>query len=131
MLTGSAHPALAQAVAEYLGLPLDRYEVFEFSNENTIEKEDRMTVDDRVLELRERKEKLRQGGKAKSLERLHKEGKLTARERIDKLLDPGSFVELDIFVKHHCTYFGMEKQVIPAEGVVTGDMATLPSEPRA
>ncbi|HOD41916.1 MAG TPA: carboxyl transferase domain-containing protein, partial [Candidatus Wallbacteria bacterium] len=50
----------------------------------------------------------------------HAKGKLTARERIASLLDPGSFVETDMFVKHRCDNFGMEKQEIPGEGVVTG-----------
>jgi len=45
---------------------------------------------------------------------------LTARERIDRLLDPGTFIEMDIFVTHHCTNFGMEEREIPAEGVITG-----------
>ena len=79
-----------------------------------------MATEHELLKLRQRKERIKQGGEPRAIERLRKEGKLTARERIETLFDPGSFVELDIFVKHHCTYFGMEKQVIPAEGVVTG-----------
>src|SRR5262249_38188280 len=50
----------------------------------------------------------------------HAAGKLTARERIALLLDPGSFVEMDKFVTHRCADFGMEKQKIPGDGVVTG-----------
>ncbi|HYC78244.1 MAG TPA: acyl-CoA carboxylase subunit beta [Planctomycetota bacterium] len=59
------------------------------------------------------------GGQAK-IDAQHKRGKLTARERLDLLLDPGSFVEFDMFVTHRCTDFGMEKQRIPGDGVVTG-----------
>ena len=47
-------------------------------------------------------------------------GKMTARERIEKLFDEGTFVELDQFVKHRCTNFGQEKKDLPAEGVITG-----------
>ena len=50
----------------------------------------------------------------------HAKGKLTARERLDVLLDEGSFEELDMFVEHNCTDFGMTEQVIPGDGVVTG-----------
>ena len=59
------------------------------------------------------------GGKAR-IEKQHEGGKLTARERIDLLLDPGSFVEIDRFVTHRCTDFGMEQQKILGDGVVTG-----------
>ncbi len=59
------------------------------------------------------------GGEAR-IERQHKAGKQTARERIDALLDPGSFTELDAFVVHNCTDFGMDAQKIPGDGVVTG-----------
>ncbi|MDR7505862.1 MAG: carboxyl transferase domain-containing protein, partial [Armatimonadota bacterium] len=59
-------------------------------------------------------------GGPERIERQHAAGKLTARERIDLLLDPGSFVELDIFVTHQARHFGMEKTEAPADGVVTG-----------
>ncbi len=64
-------------------------------------------------------ESLRGGGEAR-IERQHKAGKLTARERVDLLLDPGSFVEIDRFVTHRCLDFGMEQQKILGDGVVTG-----------
>jgi len=59
------------------------------------------------------------GGKAR-VQRQHAAGKLTARERIDQLLDPGSFVELDRFVTHRCSDFGMQDQKVLGDGVVTG-----------
>lgn len=59
------------------------------------------------------------GGKAR-IEAQHKRGKLTARERIELLLDKGSFEEFDMFVEHRSNDFGMEKQKIPGDGVVTG-----------
>ena len=59
------------------------------------------------------------GGPAR-IKRQHEAGKLTARERIDTLLDPGSFVEIDRLVVHRCTDFGMGDQKIPGDGVVTG-----------
>ena len=60
------------------------------------------------------------GGGEKRVEKQHASGKKTARERIALLLDPGSFVELDQFVTHRCTNFGMETKELPGEGVVTG-----------
>lgn len=78
------------------------------------------TVFDRLQELREREEKERAGGGSKQVEKQHQAGKLTARERLDLLFDPGSFCELDMFVRHRCTDFGMEDVFIAAEGVVTG-----------
>lgn len=65
-------------------------------------------------------EKIKLGGGAKKIEKHHKSGKLTARERINLLFDEGSFVEVDKFVEHRCTNFGMEKLDAPSDGVVTG-----------
>lgn len=74
-----------------------------------------------VLEqLEHRRATARLGGGEKRIEAQHKRGKLTARERIDLLLDKDSFEEFDMFVQHRCTDFGMEKQKIPGDGVVTG-----------
>ena len=70
--------------------------------------------------LEERRQVARQGGGEKRIEAQHARGKLTARERIDLLLDPGSFEEIDMFVEHDCHEFGMEKRKIPGDGVVTG-----------
>src|SRR3989338_11314814 len=60
------------------------------------------------------------GGGADRIDRHHKAGKKTARERIELLLDPGTFVEMDRFVTHRCADFGMEKNKILGDGVVTG-----------
>lgn len=68
----------------------------------------------------EKDRKIEMGGGEKAIEKQHKNGKLTARERIDLLLDKGSFFELDKFVKHRCTNFGIDKKEIPADGIVTG-----------
>ncbi len=74
-----------------------------------------------ILEkLEERRAQARLGGGEKRLEAQHKRGKLTARERIELLLDHGSFEEFDMFVQHRSTDFGMEKQKISGDGVVTG-----------
>ncbi|HHZ02360.1 MAG TPA: methylmalonyl-CoA carboxyltransferase [Tissierellia bacterium] len=75
---------------------------------------------DKIAELRELKEKIKLGGGQKAVDKQHEKGKLTARERILKLLDQGSFVEIDAFVEHRCTNFGMEKNKAPGDGVVTG-----------
>ncbi|MBM4403337.1 MAG: methylmalonyl-CoA carboxyltransferase, partial [Candidatus Cloacimonetes bacterium] len=62
---------------------------------------------------------LKMGGE-KAIEKQHASGKLTARERLDLLFDPGTFREIDMFVHHRCDNFGMEKLDIPSDGVVTG-----------
>ncbi|MFC6216118.1 acyl-CoA carboxylase subunit beta, partial [Fodinicurvata halophila] len=71
-------------------------------------------------ELEERRERARRGGGEQRVEAQHAKGKLTARERIEVLLDEGSFEELDMFVEHRCHDFGMEEQQTPGDGVVTG-----------
>ena len=78
------------------------------------------TVQDRIDLLHKKQEKIKLGGGEKRIEKQHASGKLTARERINLLLDPNTFVELDQFVVHRCTNFGMESVEIPGEGVVTG-----------
>jgi methylmalonyl-CoA decarboxylase alpha subunit len=77
-------------------------------------------VQERIDDLKNRLEKIKLGGGESRIEKQHASGKLTARERIERLLDPNTFVELDPFVKHRCVNFGMEKQDNPGEGVVTG-----------
>jgi len=74
----------------------------------------------KLEDLRKRRATIEAGGGAKRIEKQHAKGKLSARERMALLFDEGSFVELDAFVKHRCTNFGMEKLEAPAEGVVTG-----------
>jgi propionyl-CoA carboxylase beta chain len=66
------------------------------------------------------REKSLEAGGQRRIDNQHKKGKLTARERIDFLVDEGSFVELDRFVAHRCTDFGMEEQEILGDGVITG-----------
>ena len=72
---------------------------------------------DRLRDMRERS--LEAGGQ-KRIDAQHAKGKMTARERVDFLLDEGSFVELDRYVTHRCTNFDMEDQKILGDGVVTG-----------
>ena len=79
-----------------------------------------MTDDPKIEKLRELKEEARLGGGQERIDRQHDKGKLTARERLDLLLDEGSFEELDTFVTHHCTDFGMEKKKILGDSLVTG-----------
>jgi propionyl-CoA carboxylase beta chain len=73
-----------------------------------------------ISALEERRAQARQGGGAHRVETQHKKGKLTARERLEVLLDPGSFEEYDMFVTHRATDFEMDRTVIPGDGVVTG-----------
>ena len=72
------------------------------------------------LRLQKLEEVAELGGGADRVARQHKDGKLTARERLDLLLDPGSFTELDKFVTHRATDFGMADKKVPGDGVVTG-----------
>ena len=71
-------------------------------------------------ELEIRRDRARAGGGTARIEAQHKRGKLTARERLDLLLDEGSFEEFDMYVEHRCSDFGMEKTKVPGDGVVTG-----------
>ncbi len=74
-----------------------------------------------ILEkLEERRERAREGGGKARIEAQHKRGKLTARERLELLMDKGSFEEFDMFVEHRSAEFGMERSKIPGDGVVTG-----------
>ena len=75
---------------------------------------------DIIHQLDEKRERARLGGGQKRIDSQHKKGKLTARERIELLLDPGTFEEWDMFKEHRCTDFGMADQQIPGDGVVTG-----------
>jgi len=78
------------------------------------------TVADRIAQLQAQEAQIKAMGGAKAVEKQHATGKLTARERLERFFDPGSFREMDLFVKHRCVNFGMEKMDIPADGVITG-----------
>ena len=75
---------------------------------------------DKIQELKLKVEKIKGMGGEKALAKRREKGKLNARERLDLLFDSGSFREVDMFVTHRCTNFGMESKEIPADGVVTG-----------
>jgi len=79
-----------------------------------------MDIEQKLAQLNELREKARQGGGAKRIEAQHSKGKLTARERLELLFDPGSFEEVDPFVTHRCTDFGMAEQKFPGDSVITG-----------
>lgn len=78
------------------------------------------TVQEKIDQMNAKKAHIRLGGGAARIEKQHAKGKYTARERLEKLFDEGTFVELDMFMKHRCTNFGQEKKDMPADGVVTG-----------
>lgn len=78
------------------------------------------TMADRLTELRERRAAVEAGGGEKRHAKQHEAGKKTARERVADLVDPGSFEEMGLFAQHRTTLFGMDKAVMPADGVVTG-----------
>ncbi len=75
---------------------------------------------EKIQELIDKRQQARIGGGEKAIEKQHERGKYTARERIDQLLDEGSFEELDMFVTHRCHNFGQEKKSYLGDGVVTG-----------
>lgn len=79
-----------------------------------------LTTELRIQDLDRRNERAMQGGGPARLEKHKQGGRLTARERLDVLLDPGSFVETDRFVTHRCSNFDMDKNRSPGDGVVTG-----------
>ena len=83
------------------------------------------SMEDRIAELNERRRKVELGGGESRLQKQHDQGKLTARERIESLLDPGTFQETGKFARHQSTYFGLDKADYPADGVVTGEGAVL------
>jgi len=87
-----------------------------------------MSTEKKIEEMRQRKTAIMQGGGPDKIKKQHEGGKLTARERISRLTDPGSFVELDAFVAHRSTEFGMDKTDAPGDGVVTG-YATIDGRP--
>src|SRR5918993_2238350 len=79
-----------------------------------------MPLERNLEELERRKQQSELGGGQARIDRQHAEGKLTARERVALLFDPGSFQELDQLVTHRSTDFGLDKQRVPGDGVVTG-----------
>ncbi len=79
-----------------------------------------MAIEDKIKELIEKRAKARLGGGEKRIQAQHDKGKLTARERIEMLLDENSFEEFDMFISHRCTDFEMEKKKYLGDGVVTG-----------
>ena len=79
-----------------------------------------MSIEKKIEELLEKRKQALLGGGQKRIEAQHSKGKLTARERINILLDEGSFEEFDMFVTHRCTDFGLEKELYYGDGVVTG-----------
>jgi len=79
-----------------------------------------MSIEEKIELLKRKQKEARLGGGQKRIDVQHKKGKLTARERLDLLLDEGSFEEFDMFVLHRCTDFGLDKQRIFGDGVVTG-----------
>ncbi|MDT8394220.1 MAG: acyl-CoA carboxylase subunit beta [Bacteroidales bacterium] len=79
-----------------------------------------MSIKEKFSEFEERNKNAELGGGKERIERQHKAGRKTARERLADLLDPGTFVEIDKFMTHRCNDFGMEKNKIPGDGVVCG-----------
>ena len=85
-----------------------------------IEIEKKKTIGDKIAELAAKRAELELGGGKERIERQHASGKLTARERVERLVDRGSFEEIGLFSRHRATYFGMAEKELPADGVVTG-----------
>ena len=79
-----------------------------------------MNIDDKIRQLQKKREEAQQGGGEKRIEDQHQKGKLTARERLELLLDDNSFEEFDMFVVHRAKDFGIDQQKYPGDGVITG-----------
>jgi methylmalonyl-CoA carboxyltransferase large subunit len=79
-----------------------------------------MNIDDKIQALNERKDDLLLGGGQDRIDKQHKSGSLTARERVNALVDQDSFQESGLFAQHRCTHFGMTGKKMPADGVITG-----------
>ena len=78
------------------------------------------TMSDKIAELVARRDTMELGGGKERIEVQHASGKLTARERVERLVDKGSFEEIGLFAAHRATFFGMAGRELPADGVVTG-----------
>jgi methylmalonyl-CoA carboxyltransferase large subunit len=78
------------------------------------------TMEEKIAHLRARRAEVALGGGKDRIEKQHAAGKLSARERVEKLVDPSSFQEIGIFAQHRSTYFGMADKSLPADGVITG-----------
>src|SRR5512147_2262559 len=78
------------------------------------------TTEDKIRDLKAREARLLKMGGDKAVAQHKEKGKLTARERLNLLFDPGTFRELDMFVRHRCSNFGMQEVDIPSDGVITG-----------
>ena len=78
------------------------------------------TMEERLQALREKRATVENGGGTKRIDKQHAQGKLTARERVEKLVDPKTFQEIGAYATHRATLFGMEGKELPADGVVTG-----------
>ncbi len=88
----------------------------------------KVTTQDKLVELRAKKRELKLGGGPLRLEKQHASGKLSARERLEGLVDRGSFQEVGLFAKHRATHFGMSGKELAADGVITG-CATIDGRP--
>lgn len=88
------------------------------ATQEEVEKKD--TLGDKIKQLEARRAELELGGGKDRIERQHASGKLAARERIERLVDKGSFEEIGLFCQHRAAYFGMAGKELPADGVVTG-----------
>jgi methylmalonyl-CoA carboxyltransferase 12S subunit len=79
-----------------------------------------MAIEEKIQELHKNRQKLYEGGGKDRVAKQHESGKLTARERVERLVDPGSFQEVGLFAKHRATLFGMAGKELPADGAITG-----------
>ncbi|MGD9034848.1 MAG: carboxyl transferase domain-containing protein, partial [Desulfobacteraceae bacterium] len=81
---------------------------------------DEKTWEKELAQLQEKESEALRGGGEERLEKQRKMGKMTARERIDHIMDPGSFVEVNMLAEHQCQDFGMDKKKFLGDGVITG-----------
>src|SRR6201996_1513998 len=104
-----------------MGLDHPRYPYLMTSNvADAPEPDDLHTTAGKLADLEHRREQAVHAGSEKAVEKQHGRGKLTARERVERLLDPGSFVEFDEFARHRATSFGIDANRPYGDGVITG-----------
>lgn len=102
------------------GISLKKNNKTTLSTDKVEVQEDLFTTEQKVQQLKEKNKLALEGGGKEKRDKQNQGGRLTARERLNILLDPGSFTEMDRFITHRCTYFNMQENHIPGDGVITG-----------
>jgi propionyl-CoA carboxylase beta chain len=114
------HQGVGSAITESSGLRAQFHTRRRAPRKNSRQEQNLMSLEPKLAELKRRHARAEDGGGPERHARAHAEGKLSARERVEMLFDEGSFQEIDNLVEHDCHDFGMQRQRIPGDGVVSG-----------